>query len=203
MHRAEAGKPGCPLGSEGEAEGMQNSRASGCCQSLFKCVRGKTVLSCKEGGKRRERGKEKASVVPTLPWLEGLPPTAGHPAPARPGPALPSASPATAWHRRSVLLKSHKLRTSRTAQFNIKEHRQSLFSMSARPGCSGHRQCPAPSPVAHARDRSSLSSHASPGDSPGAGRARHPGTLPPHAACSAGRTLSQAHKVSGIRLSCL
>lgn len=147
------------------------------------------------GERRRKSFSDSHSTY--YPRLVGPPPIAGALAPSaglarallpprdQPGPR-PSASirsprshPATAWHRRSALLKSHKLRTSQTAQFNIKEHRQSLFSMSARPGCSGHGQCPVPSP-GPARQRSEEPQHATPvpGTPPERGDLGIPGTPP-------------------------
>lgn len=158
------------LGKGGRQWGCRTAKPRSCCE----CVRENSVLACKKWGKGK--GKRKSfsdSHCACLPRFEGLPPTAGAFAQ---GPARAPAQrfhqrshPATAWHRRSALLKSHKLRTSQTAQFNIKEHRQSLFSMSARPGCSGHRQCLVPSPVP-ARRRSEEPQ--SPGDSPGVRKPR-------------------------------
>lgn len=50
----------------------------------------------------------------------------------------PGATPFTAWHRYSALLKSHTLWTSQTTQLKIKRYRESLFPMSACPSCSEH-----------------------------------------------------------------
>lgn len=120
------------------------------------------------------------ALAPSAGLARALPPPRDQPGP-RPSASIrsPRSHPATAWHRRSALLKSHKLRTSQTAQFNIKEHRQSLFSMSARPGCSGHRQCPVPSP-GPVRQRSEEPQHATrvPGTPPERGDLGVPDTLP-------------------------